>query len=165
MTQSSNNYAIVNTCEAQDRCPHHSPLQESESETNFTLNLNWHEGGQNNDNENRHSGGEPQYRKTWKSLWQQSGDAASFWHVMPQNNGKFHGESFRERSSQMVEIERLHNWNSLIVSGILCYYELGWKNWNLPPQLLLPLHVSKISTPGTPQLLSHNEELLLWLKG
>lgn len=46
-----------------------------------------------------------------------------------------------------------------------CYHQLGWKNWNLPPQLSLPLFVSKISTPGIPQLLSQNKELLLWLKG
>lgn len=74
-------------------------------------------------------------------------------------------EKGHHKSYVIVEMQRLRIWNSLISSGTLCYYQLGWKNWNLPPQLSLPLCVSKISTPGIPQLLSHNEELLLWLKG
>lgn len=81
---------------------------------------------------------------------------------------EFQGESLRGRSSQIpyncgdVKVWYLKLWFHLASNAIT---SLAEKNWKLPPQLSLWLFVSKISTPGTLQLLSHKKELLLWLKG
>lgn len=145
------------------------------AKANVTLNWNWQESGHIDDGwwwEQAQRWG-AWHRQTWELSLAASGGVWA--RVQPLsgvpclsmkvNSMENPSEKGHHKSYIIVEMQRLHIWNSLISSGTLCYYQLGWKNWNLPPQLSLPLCVSKISTPGIPQLLSHNEELLLWLKG
>lgn len=170
MSQSSNNYAIASICEAQKDIDPQRKVK-----ANVTLNLNWHESGCI-DEWWWWEQAQWQRASTWenvKDLWQPSGGVSTLlkplfeapcYRIKVNSRGGA-SEKGHHKSYVIVEMQRLHIWNSLILLGILCCHQLDFKNWNLPPQLSFLLFVSKISTPGTLQLLSENKELLLWLKG